>query len=182
MSLEQISLVAPIVSALAVTASLIFVGIQVRLATKAVRNSSSQAHSAIYAQIVSNVIGRAEFASIWRRTLIDPSGVDEDGWVRFVAYTSALFRFYETSRVQWLHGLLDKEHWQTIEEQIRSAAAQPGVQAWWAERSHWHSAAFRSWFEGLESGDGRPMYSPEVGSEASKTRARRGSGDRTAKE
>jgi hypothetical protein len=82
--------------------------------------------------------------------------------VRFVAYTSALFRFYETSRVQWLNGLLDEEHWQTIEEQIRSAAAQPGVQAWWNQRSQWHSAAFRSWFEGLESGDHRSMYAREA--------------------
>jgi hypothetical protein len=150
MSLEQISFAAQIVSAIAIIASLIFVGMQVRQATEAVRNSSSQAHSAIYTQIVSTIIENADFAAIWRRGLTDPSAVDDDEWVRFVAYTSALFRFYESSRVQWLHGQLNEEHWQTIEGQIKTLGTQPGIQAWWKIRGHWHSSAFVTWFEGLD--------------------------------
>jgi hypothetical protein len=158
MSLEQASLVAQIVSALTIIASLIFVGIQVRQATSALRNSSSQSHSAIYTQIISTVIENADYASIWRRGLIDPASLNDDEWVRFVAYTSGMFRFYESSRVQWLRGNLDDEHWQNIEQQIRTLGAQPGVRAWWKLRGHWHSKAFRSWFEGLELGPDRFMY------------------------
>lgn len=81
MSLEQVSLVAQIVSALAIIASLIFVGVQLRQATSAMRNSSSQAHSAIYTGLVSTIIENADFASIWRRGLNDPSSLTEDDWV-----------------------------------------------------------------------------------------------------
>lgn len=158
MSLEQASLVAQIVSALAIIASLIFVGLQVRQATKAVRNSSSQAHSSIYTQIVTTLIEHGDFAGIWRRTLIDPASVNEVDWVRFVAYCSALFRFYESSRVQWLHGQLNQEHWQTIEGQVRTLATQPGIQAWWKLRGHWHSASFRAWFEAIPSSELEPLY------------------------
>jgi hypothetical protein len=182
MSLEQASLIAQIVSALTIIASLIFVGIQVRQATSALRNSSSQAHAALYTQIISAVIDNGEFASIWRRGLIDPGALDDVEWVRFVAYTSGMFRFYEASRVQWLRGNLDDEHWQNIEQQIRTLGTQPGVQAWWQVRAHWHSTAFRSWFEGLQLGTDRFMYRRAPVPEASKIDKGRVSGDPDTKE
>ncbi|MEP6983006.1 MAG: hypothetical protein ABI853_05105 [Sphingomicrobium sp.] len=182
MSLEQASFVAQIVSALTIIASLIFVGVQVRQATRALRNSSSQAHSALYTQIISAVIENAEYASIWSRGLIDPSRLDDVEWVRFVAYTSGMFRFYEASRVQWLRGNLDDEHWQNIEQQIRTLGTQPGVQAWWQVRAHWHSAAFRSWFEGLQLGTDGSMYGRASVPQASKKGAGRVSGTAHTKE
>lgn len=173
MSLEQASLVAQILSAVAVIASLIFVGVQLRQATSAMRNSSSQAHSAIYTGLVSTIIENPDFASIWRRGLSDPKSMNEDEWVRFIAYTSAQFRFFESSRVQWLQHQLDEEHWQNIEAQVRSFVPQPGVQEWWKLRRHWHSQAFRDWIESLPSEATRPLYAPE---RASKAGAQRGSG------
>jgi len=158
MSLEQASFFAQIVSALAIVASLIFVGMQLRQATQAVRNSSSQAHSSIYTQIVTTLIEHGDFAGIWHRTITDPASASDVEWVRFVAYCSSLFRFYESSRVQWLHGLLDEEHWQTIEGQVRTLATQPGIQAWWRLRGHWHSASFREWFEAMPSTDVAALY------------------------
>lgn len=130
MSLEQVSFVAQIVSALAIIASLIFVGVQLRQATSAMRNSSSEAHSAIYTGLVSTIIENADFASIWRRGLNDPCSLTEDDWVRFIANTSAQFRFSESSRVQWIEGLLDEEHWQNVEAQVKSFVPQAGIKAW----------------------------------------------------
>ncbi|MGQ0559340.1 MAG: hypothetical protein ACT4OE_07120 [Sphingosinicella sp.] len=158
MTLEQASLLAQIVSAIAVIASLIFVGVQLRQNTRAVRASTSQAHSAVYHAIVATIIEQPDFARIVRQTLVAPQSCDEDDWVRFVAWASALFRFYESSRVQWLRGQLDDEHWQTIERQIRSLAAQPGIQAWWNLRRDWHSTSFQSWFEGLDLELGKSIY------------------------
>jgi hypothetical protein len=158
MSLEQISLIAQIASAVAVIASLIFVGWQVKQATQAVRNSSSQAHSANYTEIVKCLIGNGDFARIWLCALLDPDAPSDVDWVRFVGYASTLFRFYESSRVQWLHGQLDEEHWQTIERQVRTLTTQPGIQAWWRLRGHWHSESFRAWFESLPTTDVASLY------------------------
>jgi hypothetical protein len=158
MSLDQASLIAQIISAIAIVASLIFVGIQLRQAAQAVRNSSSQAHSAVYSQINSVLTNNGEFAAIWRRALANPADLAEDEWVRFVAHLSSLFRFFESSRVQWLRGQLDEEHWQTILEQVRSLGAQPGVQAWWQLRGWWHSKEFQTWFEGLKVDDMPELY------------------------
>ena len=69
--------------------------------------------------------------------------------MRFVAYASALFRLYESSRVQWLNGRLDAEHWHTIERQAVDFGHLPGLQLAWKLRAHWYSSEFRAWFDGL---------------------------------
>lgn len=158
MTLEQLSFLAQILSAVAVIASLAFVGHQLRQSAKAARASSSMAHSTTYHAIISTIIGDKEFASLFRRALDDPQSVSDDEWVRFVAYSSALFRFYESSRVQWLRGQLDAEHWHTIERQSISLGSQPGIQAWWPLRRHWHSAGFQAWFEGLPKTEPTKLY------------------------
>jgi hypothetical protein len=90
MTLEQASLVAQIVSAIAVIASLVFVGFQLRSAAAAIRASSSQAHSSSYTQLVQSIINNEDFARIWSAGIGDPNSLKEEEWVRFVAYASAL--------------------------------------------------------------------------------------------
>lgn len=162
MSLEQASLLAQIVSAVAVIASLVFVGIQLQHATKAVRASSSQAHSAMYHAIIASITDSAEFARIWRESLVDPDSQSADDRARFLAFTSTIFRYYESSRVQWLRGQLDDEHWHTIDRQAASLSGMPGIQAWWLVRRHWHSEEFQRWFEGLEPVEGETIYGSTV--------------------
>lgn len=158
MSLEQASLLAQIASAIAVIASLIFVGFQLRQATAAIRASSSVAHAALYTELVHSIIDNADFAQIWSRGLADPEALKETEWVRFVAYASALFRQYESSRVQWQNGRLDDEHWHTIENQAKSFGHLPGLKSAWKLRRNWYSPEFRRWFEHLESPDTGGVY------------------------
>ena len=151
MSLEEMSFVSQIASAIAVIASLIFVGFQLKHATAAIRASSSEAHSAIYVDLIKSVVDDKDFAAVWATALLKPDEVRDADWVRFVAYTGAFFRFYESSRVQWDNGRLDLEHWATIERQAADFARFPGVRKVWAIRDHWYSSTFRTWFDGLAS-------------------------------
>ena len=149
MTLEQLSFAAQIVSAIAVIASLIFVGLQLQHAASAIRLSSSQAHSALYIELVRSVVENAEFSRIWTAALTDPSALKDEEWARFVSFTGAFFRLYEASRVQWKSRQLDEEHWRTIERQAADFRQYPGVRKAWALRRHWYSAEFRNWFEAL---------------------------------
>ena len=157
MSLEELSLLSQILSAVVVFASLVFVGIQLRQATKAVRASSSQAHSAAYIEITGRLLDQ-DFAALWRKALARLEDLNEEEQVRFFAFASSMFRFFESSRVQWLAGQLDEEHWHTIEQQAMSLAATPGIQSFWAIRRHWHCGAFQKWFEALPAERARPLY------------------------
>lgn len=163
MSLEELAFLAQIISAVAVIGSLLFVGIQLRQATAAIRASSSQAHSGLYTDLVRSIIDNADFARTWSIGLTDPKALSEAEWVRFVAYASALFRLYESSRVQWLNGRLDDEHWHTIERQAADFGHLPGLQLAWDLRGHWYSSEFRAWFDGLTPLDApRPYERPQA--------------------
>ena len=149
MTLEQWALVAQIISTFAVIASLAFVGFQLKQATATIRASSSQAHTALYTELVDSIIDNADFARLWSIGLTDPKALPEEDWVRFVAYASALFRLYESSRVQWLNGRLDDEHWHTIQRQAADFGHLPGLQLAWKLRGHWFSPEFQAWFNAI---------------------------------
>ncbi len=100
MSLEQILYVSQVIGSLAVIGSLVFVGVQLRQNTRAVRASTSQAHSTMYHEIVASVIESGEVANIWRRGLAQPDSLGPDELVRFIAFASSFFRFYEASYVR----------------------------------------------------------------------------------
>lgn len=158
MTLNDIYLLSQIAAAIAVAASLVFVGMQMYQNTKAVRASTSQAHSTNYHAIISSLIDTEEFPEIWHKGSMAPQKLSEVERIRFTAWLSGLFRFYESSRVQWLNGNLDKEHWHTIEQQVISIVGFPGVKYWWSLRRQWHSPEFIAWVEALQPGPTEDFY------------------------
>jgi len=162
MSLEQASALAQIISAVAVFASLVFVGLQVRQNTKAVRAAASQAHSAMYHALTEDLVSNKDFAGVWRKGLESLDGLSEDDVVQFFSFASASFRFFEASRVQWVRGQLDDEHWHTIEQHAIALAGKPGIRIFWQLRGHWHCNEFREWFGSIPSTDARPLYAKRI--------------------
>jgi hypothetical protein len=149
-SLEQWSAIAQILGAVVGIPSLIFVAIQLFLATKAVRAASSQAHSATYHELSASIIqDQNGFANIWREGLSGTDGLPDEERVRFFAFVSSLLRFFESARIQWCRKQLYREHWRAIDQQARYLAEQPGVQEFWNERRHWHCLEFQRWFTSL---------------------------------
>jgi hypothetical protein len=150
MSLNQWSAIAQILGAVIGIPSLIFVGFQLYLATKAVRAASSQAHSATYYDLSSSIFEDSNgFAKIWRSGLGGTEGLSDEERVRFFAFVSSLLRFFESARIQWRRRQLYREHWRAIDQQARFLAAQAGVREFWAERQHWHCLEFQRWFNSL---------------------------------
>jgi hypothetical protein len=154
MSLEQWSAIAQILAAVVGIPSLIFVGIQLYLATKAVRASSSQAHSATYHELSASIFENSNgFAGIWAAGLGGTERLSKEDRTRFFAFVSSLLRFFESARIQWRRRQLYREHWRAIEQQAQYLAAQPGVREFWHERQHWHCREFQRWFGELISKD-----------------------------
>ena len=158
MTLADLSSIGSFLSGVAVLASLIFVGFQLRQNTRAVRATASQAHASNLQQIVTPIVESGEVARLWRLGLSNFETLTDDERVRFFAYTSGLFRFYESARLQWLHGQLDREHWQNVALQAADFARQPGIQHFWTIRAHWHSAEFQKWYEALPKQKTHSIY------------------------
>jgi hypothetical protein len=158
MSLSDLAALGSFVSGLAVLASLIFVGFQLRQNTQAVRAGASQAHSYNWQQITMPIVESSDFARIWRLGLNDLECLTDDERVRFYGFAGATLRFFEGARVQWRHGLLDKEHWHNVEKTAIDFAATSGFRAYWAARHHWLSPEFQHWYESLSQRGAHNLY------------------------
>ena len=157
MSLQMLTAIAQISTAVAIVPSLIFLGIQINQATRAVKASASQAHAAMYHALSASIVDNPQgFARIWRKGLRGADALSDEELARFYAFTSSVLRFFESARVQWLRKQLDLEHWRAIERQAQTLAAEPGVRAFWSARRHWHCVHFQRWFESLFDDDPSP--------------------------
>jgi hypothetical protein len=165
MSLSDLAAIGSFISGLAVLASLIFVGFQLRQNTQAVRAGASQAHSYNWHQITMPVVESADFAQIWRRGLDDLECLTDDERIRFYALAGAILRFFEGARVQWRHGQLDKEHWCNVEKTAIDFAATSGFKTYWAARRHWLSPEFQHWYESLSREHAHNLYGKPAVSE-----------------
>jgi hypothetical protein len=161
-SLEQWSAIFQILGACVGIPSLIFVGIQLRLAARAVRAASSQAHTMTYFALSDSLIENSNgFVSTWNEGLGGTENPSCEERVRFFAFISSLLRFFASERIQWLRKQLYREHWRAIERQAEFLAAQPGVREFWSERRHWHCVEFQSWFDALIEHEGEDRVTPE---------------------
>ena len=158
MTLADLSSLGSFISGVAVLTSLMFVGYQLRQNTQAVRATASQAHASNLQQIVTPIVVSGEVARIWRLGLSNFETLTDDERVRFIAYASGLYRFYESARLQWRHGQLDSEHWQNVALQAADFARQPGIKRFWEIRRHWHSTEFQTWYDSLQKDNPYNVY------------------------
>lgn len=157
MSLSDLAALGSFVSGVAVVVTVIFLLLQMRQNTQAIRAAASQAHAANYQSLLASIVEDGDVARLWRVGLIDIEKLNDDEKTRFVALSSGLFRFFEAARLQWRHGQLDAEHWHSIDSQIRDTIRNPGLQIYWSMRRQWHSQEFCTWVDSL------PKERPERG-------------------
>jgi hypothetical protein len=79
---------------------------------------------------------------------------------QFSGFFTNLFRLFENSYFQWIDGNLDSRIWNGYQAVIDDLLSFPGVQAWWASRSHWYSAEFQAVIQKKisEARGPRPIY------------------------
>ncbi|WP_297707934.1 hypothetical protein [uncultured Eudoraea sp.] len=131
MTLEQIYLLAEIVAAIAVVASLIYLSIQIR-------NSRSQAKSDAIDLITKE---RSEFVKMMAQdqelSLIVPKGLaaksklPANEYYRFNNFLYYIFITLESGYRKWENNDLDEELWKGWDEAVYWWLLFPGVQTWW---------------------------------------------------
>ena len=152
MTLSDLAALGSLISGIAVLVSLIFVAVQMRQNTLAVRAAASQAHAANFQQLLNPMIQDGDVARVWRTGFEQLSTLTDDERVRFFLILSGIFRFYEAAHHQWRDGQLDEGHWHQVHSQARDIIRYPGVQTYWKMRRHWHSREFCRWLDALPTG------------------------------
>lgn len=147
MTLTDISDIAQILAAIAVIPSLIFVGLQMRQNTRAVRAATSQAHASTYLDVMRSIGDSEEVSRIMMVGVYSPEKLSDTDMFRFMILLATQFRFFDASYTQYRDGQLDEAHWRSIEQMILNNNGAPGYRIWWELRKNTLSGAFCAWYD-----------------------------------
>lgn len=134
MNIELVGIIADVIAAIGVVATLPYLAVQVRENRKAVEASIHQSAAISGAGIAELVATNAEVANLFRNGSNNLSPLDEDQLVRFHAMLVAGFRNFQNIYFQHKRGILDQLSWTPWERSIAWYFWKPGVQKWWTTR------------------------------------------------
>lgn len=142
MTLVDLANIGQAVGALAVIASLIFVGLQVRQNTKATRATALQMNADYWLSYFSMLADR-QLSDIYSKGAIGRAELDGGQFGQFFILCRATFMGCENQHYQYLSGLLDDDAYRGYEATIREQiAAFPGVCAMWQLVKHTYGTEF----------------------------------------
>ena len=147
MDFKAIGAVAEIVSAIGVIASLIYLAIQVRQNTRAVRNSTHHALTTTRLDYIALVAENPDLSRILRVGSEDYAALAEDERHRFDLIMYYSFSAGENFFYQYTQGALDQGQWERWCETLRQYFTQQGIREWFASTPRRFSASFSDFLE-----------------------------------
>jgi hypothetical protein len=150
MTLEGIYYVSQIVAVIAIFASLVFVGVQLRQNTKALKASSHHAITDSFNAINNLVLSDPKVARIWRLAVMGTTEeLNEEERISVNFMLLANFRIFETLYYQYKNGTLDKKLFDAELKTLKWAVRQPGFMDWWPNNPISLSDEFRAFIDDL---------------------------------
>jgi hypothetical protein len=149
MTLAEISEISQTLGSTAVVASLIFVGIQIRLNTKATQAASHHAISKALNGINLLWARNGEVTRIWLSGIQDRGALTPEQRWRFDSTVRAYLHVCETMYTQADLGAGDLGIVLAEENGIKTVFSSIGVREWWAENPFGFSIEFRNYIEKL---------------------------------
>ncbi len=143
MSIEQLANIAEVFGMLVVAITLIFLTVQMRQNTRAVRMNTihgiSESSRAQYALVG----GSEQVAAVYRTGMISPQELKNVARVQFYALMHNQVRGYEDAFYQQEEGALDARYWAGMHGQMINTSSQPGFTEYWNDRRGWYSESFQ---------------------------------------
>ena len=143
MELEQLSFISEIVAAIAVIASLIYVGRQVKENTTATKSTAAQAMADTMNGYVGLINSSSNLSDILHRGATGLDNLQGGEVIQFGAFHDQMFICSESLYYQWSDGVLDEHLWNTYRHAIVDILMQKGSQDPPNEKS-WPAAKYCS--------------------------------------
>jgi hypothetical protein len=147
MNLSDLANVGQVIGAVAVVISLIYVALQIRQNTNAVRVATSQSVHEHFANWYNSLACDASLSKIVIDGLRDYGSLSETDKVRFVAIFMAFLSYSQNAFIKWKQGLLAPALWMAWEQIIMNFTGAPGGKAFWKERAYLFGEEFRRYVE-----------------------------------
>ncbi len=150
MNLAQVSLsvgeISGIIQAVGVVISLIYVALQVRDNTKAIKGATYQSIISAYAEIEARISQDPETARIYRQGCKKFESLTEDEALRFTELVCSIFNLYENVHYQHKNKLLDESLWLGWSEDMKIRLKEnPGLANFWKKKRKLYNEDFRKY-------------------------------------
>ena len=153
MNWDAIGAVGEILGAVAVFASLLYLGAQIRTQNKESRLASIREYSKSLNHINGRIAADSKLASIWHQGITQGlETLSDDDAVQFSAYLIEVFRIWEGAYFQFHDEDLDERLWNSVKTQMSDLVSTKTFRQWWPIRSRYFSEDFRNYIDNLEAG------------------------------
>lgn len=164
MTLEHAYYIGELVAAGALVISLIYVGRQVSLSTKATQSATAQSYVDTMNGYVGLINSSSNLAIILNRGAAGLENLKDEEVIQFSAFHDQCFITFEAFFFEWRLGMLLPELWDTYRHAIVALLVQPGQQQWWKMRHDWFHEGFQEYVETLVQKESSiPMHFRSVG-------------------
>lgn len=148
LSLSDIGNLAEAIAAVAVVVSIVYLSIQIRQNTNAVRATSYQEVARGVADFQTLLAQNEGLASIYIRGINDPAQLSTNEEVRFEMILGQLFSRYDVAYYLYNQGLIDDRAMQPYTQFILALLESPGITAYWKRAQHFFSNPMRNYLNG----------------------------------
>ena len=132
---------------IAVIASLIFVGLQIKQNSEEVRSSSYHGVTDSFNSWNLTLAENSELANIWLKGQSSFEELTTDERVKFEFLLRAAFRVWDTIYYQSRHGTGDMTLWDCESKNVEVLLSSKGGRAWWRDHPYGFSLRFSEYVE-----------------------------------
>ena len=144
MNWDAVGAVSEMIGAVGVIITLIYLAVQIRHNTRAVRLDTSHNIMEEIRDMYSLMAEHDDLADLIHRAATDYESVEGKDKVRWYALNMNFMRALENSHIQWIEGALDSRVWHGVRRQSADYTKLPGFEEFWSNRKHWFSEEFQT--------------------------------------
>jgi len=149
LGLDHLANLAEIFAAVLVIVSLVYVGVQIKQNTSALRSNTAHNTSEGFTDLYLILARSREMADIFARGTRDYESLDSIEKIQFFAYFQKFFRTYENAYYQYTRSALEVEPFDGLTKQLEMVSSLPGVKRYWRERKNWYNQDFQNFVDNM---------------------------------
>lgn len=146
MTIMELGAVGEFIGAIAVVVTLIYLAIQVRQNTNALKLSTTQSVTEELQDMYALLASSQELTEVLVKASRESElhGTERG---RYSAFTSNLIRVYENAFLQKRAGVIDQAHWVGMTRMMIDYTSMAAFQQYWLDRKHWVSDEFQDYMD-----------------------------------
>ena len=147
MNWEAVSAISELIAAIAVVATLVYLAIQVRQNTSALKSAATQSAHDQLTSLYDLMASDTELGEIFHRALEEPETLSNRETARFYSLMMSVHFKLQNAYLQTRANVYDNEYLESWLKAYRSISGKPGLRRYWEQRRYMFSSEFIDFLE-----------------------------------